>query len=200
MENFFGYGNGLHRSARLCRQHGPVFVPISIPRRSAPVCRTILSDVMTRDPSGLKTIAVFEAAKGAIVLIAAAGLISLVHKDAQAAAEEIVRQFHLNPASRYPHIFLDAAASLSSGKLWLLAGGAFLYAAIRFAEAYGLWHERAWAEWLGAISGSIYVPIEVYELTRGIGVVKVSLLILNLGIVAFLGRAIYRSSESVSSS
>jgi len=144
------------------------------------------------DRDGLQSIAIFEALKGSIILLAAAGLISLVHKDAQAAAEEIVRQFHLNPASHYPRIFLDAAASLSSAKLWLLAGGAFLYAAIRFAEAYGLWHERAWAEWLGAVSGTLYVPIEVYELTRGISVLKVSLLVVNIGIVAFLGRAIYR--------
>ena len=144
------------------------------------------------DRAGLETIAIFEALKGSIVLFAAAGLISLVHRDAQEAAEEIVRQFHLNPASRYPHIFLDAAASLSSGKLWLLAAGASVYAAIRFSEAYGLWHERRWAEWLGAVSGSIYVPIEVYELTRGVSAVKVSLLVINVGIVAFLGKTIYR--------
>ena len=135
--------------------------------------------------AGLKTIAIFEALKGSIVLLAAAGLISL---------EEIVRHFHLNPANRYPRIFLDAAASLTSGKLWLLAGGAFLYATIRFAEAYGLWNERAWAEWLGAISGGIYVPIEVFELMHGVSVLKVSLLLLNIGIVAFLGRTIYRGA------
>src|SRR5436190_6363247 len=137
-------------------------------------------------------IAIFEALKGSIILLAAGGLISLVHKDAQAAAEEIVENFHLNPASRYPHIFLDVVGSLSNAKLWLLAAGALLYAGIRFAEAYGLWHDRTWAEWLGAVSGSLYVPIEVYELTRGISVLKVSLLLANLGIVAFLGRTIYR--------
>ncbi len=142
---------------------------------------------------GLKTVAIFEALKGSIVLLAAAGMISLVHEGAQAVAEEIVLQFHLNPASRYPHIFLDAVASLSSGKLWLLAAGACCYAALRFLEAFGLWRERAWAEWLGAVSGSFYVPIEVYELMHGISVVKISLLIINIGIVAFLGRTIYRN-------
>ena len=152
------------------------------------------------DRAGLQTIAIFEALKGSIILLAGVGLMSLVHKDAQAAAEEIVRQFHLNPASRYPHIFLDAAASLSSGKLWLLAGGAFLYAAIRFSEAYGLWHERAWAEWLGAVSGTFYLPIEVYELMRGVNILKVSLLVLNIGIVAFLNKAIYRERLNVPSS
>jgi uncharacterized membrane protein (DUF2068 family) len=147
------------------------------------------------DRTGLKTIAILEALKGSVVVLAAAGLISLVHKDAQAAAEEIVRQFHLNPASRYPHIFVDAIASLSSSKLWLLAAGAFLYAAIRFAEAFGLWHERPWAEWLGAVSGGLYIPVEIYELTRGVSVLKLALLLINVGIVAFLTRTIYRTSE-----
>jgi uncharacterized membrane protein (DUF2068 family) len=143
------------------------------------------------DRAGLKTIAIFEALKGSIVLLAAAGLVSLVHKNAQDAAEEIVRQFHLNPASRYPHIFLDAMASLNSTRLWLLAGGACIYSAIRLTEAYGLWHERTWAEWVGAVSGAIYLPFEIYELTRGISVVKVALLVLNLAIVGFLTRTLY---------
>jgi uncharacterized membrane protein (DUF2068 family) len=30
-------------------------------------------------------------------------------------------------------------------------------------EAYGLWSEKRWAEWLAAISGGIYVPFELYE-------------------------------------
>jgi uncharacterized membrane protein (DUF2068 family) len=144
------------------------------------------------DRAGLKTIAFFEALKGSIVLLAAAGLVSLVHKNAQDRAEEIVQQFHLNPASHYPHIFLDAIASLNSTKLWILAGGACVYSAIRLTEAYGLWHERTWAEWVGAVSGAIYLPFEIYELMRGISVVKVSLLVLNLGIVAFLSRTLYQ--------
>jgi hypothetical protein len=55
-----------------------------------------------------------------------------------------------------------------------------LYASIRFVEAYGLWHELAWSEWFGAISGSIYLPIEVYELVLGITAVKVILFLGNL--------------------
>jgi uncharacterized membrane protein (DUF2068 family) len=147
------------------------------------------------DRAGLKTVAIFEALKGSVVLLAAAGLVSLVHRNAQDVAEEIVTHFHLNPASRYPHIFLDAVASLNSTKLWLLAGGALVYSTIRLTEAYGLWHERTWAEWVGAVSGAIYLPFEVYELTLGITAVKVALLVLNLGIVAFLSRTLYRERQ-----
>src|SRR5262245_24506344 len=119
---------------------------------------------MKPQTAGLKTIAIVEALKGAVVLLAAAGVVSLVHENAQEVFEEIVRQFHLNPASHYPRIFLDAINSLSSTRLWILAAGASLYSMIRFIEAYGLWHERTWAEWLGVVSGGLYLPIEIYEL------------------------------------
>jgi len=146
---------------------------------------------MNTNTAGLKTVAVFEALKGIAVLLAAIGIVSLVHEHAQAVVEEIVRNFHLNPASRYPRIFLDALNSLNSTRLWLLAAGAMLYASIRFVEAYGLWHELAWAEWFGVISGSIYLPIEIYELVLGVTVVKVALFLANLVIVGFLSRTIY---------
>jgi uncharacterized membrane protein (DUF2068 family) len=151
---------------------------------------------MRADRAGLKTIAVFEAFKGGLVLLAAAGLISLVHQRGQEVAEEIVRDLHLNPASHYPHIFLDAAASLNSTRLWLLAGGACLYTSIRFLESYGLWHERTWAEWLGAVSGFLYIPIEVYELFRHVTAIRITLLLANIGIVLFLAWTIYRHRNS----
>lgn len=145
---------------------------------------------MNANITSLKTIAILEALKGTAVLLGAAGIVSLVHENAQAIVDEVVRNFHLNPASRYPRVFLEAINSLNSTRLWLLAAGALVYASIRFLEAYGLWHELAWAEWLGAISGSIYLPIEVYELVLGVTLIKVILFVANLTIVAVLARAI----------
>jgi len=47
---------------------------------------------------GLRTIAAFEATKGALVLAVGLGLLSFVHRYAQNVGEEIVRRFHLNLA------------------------------------------------------------------------------------------------------
>ena len=57
--------------------------------------------------AGLRIVALFEGAKGVLVLAAGFGLLSLIHHDVQGMAEEVVRHFHLNPASRYPRIFLQ---------------------------------------------------------------------------------------------
>ena len=134
----------------------------------------------------LRPIAIFEAFKGAIVLIAGFGLLSFLGKDADDLAERIVHRMHLDPANHYPQIFIRAMAEVSDTRLWLMAGFAALYATIRFAEAYGLWHERRWAEWLAALSGAVYVPIEVYELCHRANWYKFGALVLNLVVVAYM--------------
>lgn len=145
--------------------------------------------------SGLRLIAIAEAAKGMLVLLAGFGLLSLLHRDVQSIAEDLVRHLHLNPASRYPRIFIEAAHDISDSSLLLLAGLAFGYAVIRLIEAYGLWQARRWAEWLAVTSGSVYVPIEVYELFAGVSWIKVFTLAVNVGIVAYMSYTLWRSSH-----
>lgn len=140
----------------------------------------------------LRFVAVFELAKGLLVLAAGLGLLALVHRDVQDVAEELLLHLHLNPASRIPGIFLALAERVESVNLWLLALGAAAYAAVRIAEGYGLWFDREWAEWLGAASGLIYVPFEVYALTKGITPLRLSTFGLNLLVVAVLAGALWR--------
>jgi len=135
---------------------------------------------------GLRTIALLEAAKGAIVLVIGFGLLSFLGQDAEEFAEHLVNRLHLNPAHHYPQIFIHAMTDVTDSKLWALAGLAVLYSAIRFAEAYGLWQQRRWAEWLAALSGAVYVPVEIYEIAHRASWLKVGALIINLAIVAYM--------------
>jgi uncharacterized membrane protein (DUF2068 family) len=141
--------------------------------------------------SGVRVIAALEAAKGLVILVAGLGLLRFVHQDLETLAEDLVRHFHLNPASRYPRIFLELAYRLSDVRLWLLALMAFAYASLRLVEAYGLWRQRRWAEWLAAGSGAIYVPIEIYELFAGVTPLRVATLTLNVAIVAYMGSMLW---------
>ena len=136
---------------------------------------------------GLRVVAAFEAAKGLVVLLAGFGLLLLVHRDVQAVAERIVSHLHLNPASRYPRIFIQTATEATPGRLRLLALGALVYSALRGIEAVGLWKARRWAEWFGVATGLIYVPFEALAFTRRPGLEPFLALVLNLGIVLFLG-------------
>jgi uncharacterized membrane protein (DUF2068 family) len=147
--------------------------------------------------AGLRAVAAFEGLKGALVLAAGCGAVALVHRDLQAFAEEVVSHFHLNPASRFPRIFLEAASRTSDTRLWALAVLAAAYASVRLAEAYGLWNARRWAEWLGAASGGLYVPIEIYEIVHRLTVTHAVLLAGNLVVVAYLLRVLYLGTSSI---
>lgn len=145
---------------------------------------------------GLRTIAVYEAAKGLIVLAAGSGLLLLVHRDVQAFAERLVAHLHLDPASRYPRVFIRAAGGTSPLHLRLLALGAFVYATLRFTEAVGLWKARRWAAWLGVWTGVIYVPFEALAFVRHPGLEPLVALLLNLGIVLYLGLRLRAGSRA----
>jgi uncharacterized membrane protein (DUF2068 family) len=145
--------------------------------------------------TGVRTIALFEAGKGALVLLAGLGLLALVHRDVQAFAERLVRLSHLDPASHFPHIFLDAAARMDDAHLWALAAAATAYALVRGVEAYGLWFERRWAEWFALVSAGLYVPVELYELLHRASWLKAGLLSTNLLVIAYLGYALVHSED-----
>ena len=138
----------------------------------------------------VRSVAVFEAAKGLIVLLAGAGSLTFLHRDLSAVAESWIAELHMNPAHHYPRVFLDLANNLQNGGLWLLAGAALVYALVRGVEAYALWHERPWAEWFAALSGAIYIPIELRELYRSANPIAVAALVANILIVAFMVQCI----------
>jgi len=156
------------------------------PRKGHPPLPPVLS-------GGVRVVAMLEATKGSLVLLAGMGAFTLVHHDVQAAAEHLVRLFHLNPASHYPQIFIDASARISDARLMALAGLAFLYASMRFIEAYGLWGERRWAEWFAALSGGIYVPIEIFEVLKAATWPRITLLAVNLAIVLYMAMTLWRT-------
>ncbi|MCL4788290.1 MAG: DUF2127 domain-containing protein, partial [Verrucomicrobia bacterium] len=135
---------------------------------------------------GLRTVALFEAFKGGIVLAAGLGVLELLGRDAQAGAEALVRHFHFNPASHHPRIFQLMAQQATPAHLWALAAGALVYAVVRFIEAYGLWRGRTWAEWFAVLSGGIYLPLEVWQVIRRATWASATVLTVNLAIVGYL--------------
>lgn len=148
-----------------------------------------------RSENGLRVVAVFEATKGLLVLLAGFGLLALIHKDLHMAAEQLVRHLHINPARHYPRIFVDAINQLNDVRLWVLAFSALLYSIVRFIEAFGLWRQRQWAEWFGLLTGGMYIPLELFEIMRGVTWPKATVLIVNSAIVGYLANVLYRSRQ-----
>jgi uncharacterized membrane protein (DUF2068 family) len=134
----------------------------------------------------LRSVAVFEAAKGLLVLLLGLGLLRFLHKNLEDIAEQIIRFLHASPGGHLSNLFITAAGRASDKSLWALAGAALVYSIVRFAEAYGLWNDREWAEWFALLSGAMYLPWEMYSLIRHPHPIKWVILLANVAIVLYM--------------
>ena len=90
------------------------------------------------------------------------------------------------PSSSSVTHWLHRLAGLRRSHLQPLLFGATAYAVLEGVEAWGLWRERTWAEYLTAIATSALIPLEIYELSVRVTALKIVGLIVNVAIVAWL--------------
>jgi uncharacterized membrane protein (DUF2068 family) len=82
---------------------------------------------------------------------------------------------------RVHHVFLIKPSHLY--QVALIAVG---YATLESFEMVGLWYAKRWAEYLTFVATMGFVPLEVYELSKGVSWFKIVVLIINLAVAAYL--------------
>jgi uncharacterized membrane protein (DUF2068 family) len=82
---------------------------------------------------------------------------------------------------RFRHYF-----TISTGHLYSAAIVVTVYAALEATEMVGLWFAKRWAEYLTFIATAIFIPLEVYELTEKVTVLRVLTFVINVAIAAYL--------------
>ena len=135
---------------------------------------------------GLRTIAVFEASKGLAVIALCALLLSLLHQDLSSVVDRVTEALRMNPDSRFADWLYNLAGRTTGRGIWTAASVMLAYSTIRFVEAYGLWNQRHWAEWVAVISGALFVPFELYALISHPEWKRLALLIGNLILVFYV--------------
>lgn len=124
---------------------------------------------------GLRAVALFEASKGVLSLGASAGL----------------GAYLWNPGAPMPELVAKSLGRLDHASIRLVTACVLVYAAMRFVEAFGLWNGRRWAEWFAVISGSLFLPLEVYEIIRRPQPALYLVLAVNVLIVAYIAWLLY---------
>ena len=81
---------------------------------------------------------------------------------------------------------LRSLFALSINSLHLLGAAIAAYALLEGIEAFGLWTGKRWAEYLTFVATVVFVPYEVYELTKTVTSLKVLALVINVAIVVYL--------------
>jgi uncharacterized membrane protein (DUF2068 family) len=141
-----------------------------------------------RNRSLLSWIIGFKAVK-AIALVAV-GITLLVTRDEDPAymVVRLALALHLPLTSRLFDRAFSTATTLTVGKQIALAVTAFAYAGLMGSEGITLYLRKPWARWFTIIATTSLIPIEIYEIAREPTVVRVLILLLNVGIVLYLWR------------
>ncbi len=145
---------------------------------------------------GLNAIALLEGIKGVLALLVAIGVNALAGQDLYQLTEQVLRQWSLSPSHHYLALFLDLVGKLTRQSLTWVTLYAFLYASSRFVMAYGLWNKLRWTEWFAFVSGSLYIPFELYAIFQSPNLVNFSILAFNLMVITYLYWVLKRGAGS----
>ena len=94
-----------------------------------------------------------------------------------------------NPSHRHQTGLLHSllhVAELKSSTLYAVAAAAAAYGVLEGVEAVGLWLQRRWAEYLTFVATCVFLPYEIYELSRSVTPLKVVAFAINIAIAAYL--------------
>ncbi|MDO5506108.1 MAG: DUF2127 domain-containing protein [Pseudoxanthomonas suwonensis] len=139
--------------------------------------------------TGLRAVALLEAAKGVVALLSAAGLHWLGPETSARAVRTAGQALGLRTDQGLGGWLAQAVTPAS---LRLAIALVVLYGALRLVEAWGLWRTHAWASWFGALGAAAYVPFELLALLRHPHWLTAAVLAINLLIVWVLARDLWR--------
>lgn len=95
-------------------------------------------------------------------------------------------QIHFNISDSATIHSIEKVLAAKPSTLNLIASGILVYGLVELIEGVGLWSLKRWGEYVAVVATTIFVPLEVYELTHKVSWLKIALLAVNLAAVAYL--------------
>lgn len=81
---------------------------------------------------------------------------------------------------------LQKALSLKPQTLALVVVALSVYALVELVEAVGLWLLKRWGEYFAVIVTSVFLPLEIYDLSHGVTVTRMATFAINIAAVVYL--------------
>jgi uncharacterized membrane protein (DUF2068 family) len=135
---------------------------------------------------GLLLIGLFKLAKAIFFFCIGAGAIHLLHKDIGDEVTRLALKLKFDPESRLVALLLGKVDLIDAHRLRQISVATFAYSALALTEGIGLLLEKVWAEYLTLILTISFLPWELYELIRKPDWSRLSLLVINLAVLAYL--------------
>jgi uncharacterized membrane protein (DUF2068 family) len=135
---------------------------------------------------GLLLIGLFKLGKSILFFCIGVGAIHLLHKDLGDEVMRLAMAMKFDPESRFVGLLLNEVGLIDMHRLKLISLGTFAYSVVALTEGVGLVLEKVWAEYLTLILTISFLPWELYELARQPNWFRLSLLLINLAVLAYL--------------
>jgi uncharacterized membrane protein (DUF2068 family) len=143
----------------------------------------------------MRALAIERAVRCVVLLLVAAGVLKVrgSRSRLQQAFEQdlplirpLANQIGWNPDNSKIIRHIAHAFALSSSMLAWISIGLAAYALIELVEAVGLWLMRRWGEYFAVIATSVFLPLEVYELTEKLTALRLVAFSVNIIAVIWL--------------
>ena len=145
-----------------------------------------MSEKTGRSNIGLRLIGAFKFASGLLLIALGVGLFRNAHADPAMEAEHIVAALKLDPENDNIHKAIAQISGIKPAQLRAIGVGTFLYALVYLVEGTGLLLRKRWAEYFTVLATGLFIPLEIYEVTRRASVLRTGVLAINLAIVGYL--------------
>ena len=119
-------------------------------------------------------------------LLTATSLALLLALKNHQALEDFSDSFFLETKLNIVELLLDKVLSVKTKTLLFSGLAAGLYAVLTAVEAVGLWYEKGWATLLVIVLVGISIPPEIYELAKGVTILKLAVFIANIAVLWYL--------------
>lgn len=145
-----------------------------------------LGGCLEKRPLGLVAIVLYKSFAALLLMVTSIALL-LTLKNYQT-LEVFSEDYVLESKSIIIDWLLKKVVNLNPRTLAFSGIGTGIYAIVTAIEAVGLWYEKRWAHVLVLGLVGISIPPEIYELIRGISLIKTLVFVLNLAVFVYLFR------------
>ncbi len=146
-------------------------------------------DVAAQDahPRGLLYIGLFKLGKSIFFFFVGMGALHLLHKDLNDEAQRLASALlRFEPEGRLTALIMENVQLIDPRRLREIGFFTFAYSVVALIEGFGLMREKVWAEYLTLSLTVMFLPWELYELARHASWMRLSLLVINLIVLAYL--------------
>ena len=95
-------------------------------------------------------------------------------------------QIHFNVSDSATIKAIENVLTARQSTLYLVAAFLFFYGGLQLVEGTGLWLLKRWGEYFAVVATSLFLPLEIYELTERVTWIRISALAINVAAVVYL--------------